>query len=88
MGQGRSDGGALSAVSRMVEDRDSALRLKLLQDLSCPVGGAVVYDDDLLVEGYGLDAAKDLFNERPLVVYGDDNGELHRFESLHRGRFW
>jgi hypothetical protein len=72
---------ALAGIARLEQDAQPVRieRLPVDQQLSSAIRGAVVNDDDLLVNGDALDAVQDLFDCLALVVNRDHNGELdHR----------
>lgn len=56
----------------------AALLIQLAEKLSRPVGRAIVYDHDLLLDLHGLHSLQDLLNGRPLVVDRHDDRELRR----------
>ena len=71
------DRGSLALVYRLEEDPHAAGPVEPAQDLAGPVGGPVVDDQDLLLEGHLLHTPQDLADRLGLVVGRDHDRELH-----------
>ena len=73
MPEALADGRALARVLGLEDDHVARALAQEIQEQAGAIAGAIIHDDDLLLERHGLDLREDLAERGALVVDGHDD---------------